>query len=385
MVIHYSILGLILFVSFFWNKFAIKKKQLDLNEKLALTPWLIVFAYIAFLAAMRTKMNDSFLYMVGFKELEGTFSAAFEALRTEDIKYALFTFVGNIFKRLISDNYHAWFALFAIIETMCFIHVYRRECNDILIPMFYFFASNIYYNYFTMMRQFIAVAICFGSVELLKQRKWIKYFICCLLAILFHPSALFAVVFMLLSMGAPWRKRQNLIVSIFAVAMMVANPIINIISNSDDESTYGYVFETLTTNTGSSPLRIAVAAIPVILSFVFRKEIEYEDSFILNMSVNMAIFEFGLITIASFTSGLYVVRLATYLSPYACILYSYLFVRIIKNRYTPILVVGFFVMFMAYYIILKQHSGDGYYISDILNIDTNGYGFDSIEYGSLLD
>lgn len=379
MVIHYSILGLILIVSFFWNRSAISKKKLDSSSKIALTPWLIVFAYLAFLSAMRTKMNDTFIYMHGFNGASGTLSAAIDALKNSDIKYVFTNFLREIFKCYISDDYHAWFALFAIVDSICFIYVYRRECNDILIPMFYFFVSNLYYNYFTMMRQFIAVAICFASVELMKQRKWIKYFLCCLLAFLFHPSAIFVVLFMFLSLNQPWEKRQNFIVAFFIVAMLFANPIVSAFSDSGEESSYGYVFDALSTNTGSSPLRVAVAIAPVFLSFIYRKEIKAENSFILSFSVNMATFELLLLAVATFTNGLYVVRLATYLAPYTCILYSYLFTKIIKSKYTPLLVVGFFVMFLAYYILLERHSGTGYYISDILNIDTNGYGFEVVQ------
>lgn len=96
-------------------------------------------------------------------------------LTTSDLKYALTDFLQSIFKGYISDNYHAWFALFSVIESIIFIYVYRRECNDIFIPCYYFFTSVLYVNYFSMMRQWMAVSIMFIAVIPFKEKNGLNF------------------------------------------------------------------------------------------------------------------------------------------------------------------------------------------------------------------
>lgn len=366
MIIHYSILGVILFVSLLWNKFALQKKQIDPKAKLSLTPWLIIFGYIAFLAAMRTNFNDTFVYRTSFNDCIGGWENAVEALRTSDIKYAFTNFLQSIFKGYISDNYHAWFAFFAIVESIIYIYIYRRECNDIFVPCYYFFASTLYVNYFSMMRQWMAVSLMFMALIPFKEKKWIKFTLCCILAFLIHPSAIFGVVFYFLALGQPWKFKQTSILVVAAISLLFMNPILNSLDSSMDGTTYDYAIETMTTNSGSSPIRALIAIVPVVLSYVCRSEIASEDSKVLNISVNMTVFFFLLNLVASFTSGLYVVRLSTYVEPFVGIVYSYLLTRGLNPKWRRFVLFAFIVLYLAYYVYSMQHLGTGYYISDIL-------------------
>ncbi|WP_294904616.1 EpsG family protein [uncultured Eubacterium sp.] len=366
MIIHYSILGVILFVSLFWNKFALQKKQIDPNAKLSLTPWLLTFGYIAFLAAMRTKYNDTSVYVSSFENAVGGWEQAIYMLKNSDIKYAFTSFLENLFKGYISEDYHAWFAFFAIIESLIFVYVYRRECNDIFVPVYYFFTSSLYTNYFSMMRQWMAVSIIFVALIPFKEKKWIKFALCCIFAYLIHPSAIFGVVFYFLALGQPWKFKQTSILVVAAIALLFMNPLLNSLETSMDGFTYDYAIETMNTNSGSSPIRALIAFVPVVLSFICRKDIDAENSKTLNIAVNMTVFFFLLNLAASITSGLYVVRLATYVEPFVCILYSYLLTRGLKPQYRRFVLVAFIVLYFAYYVYAMDHSGAGYYISDIL-------------------
>ena len=151
MLINFSILGVIFITCFIFEK---KNKKYALasiakNEpfKTQLFPWLIIFGYIAFLAAMRTNANDTGAYIRSFDALITSWQAFWNQVSSAgEGKDWAFDAVNILFKMFISDNYHWWFALYAVIESLAFIYILRRYAVSILDACFFFFCSTLYYN-----------------------------------------------------------------------------------------------------------------------------------------------------------------------------------------------------------------------------------------------
>ena len=73
MIIHFSVLAVILVCALIWER-PIRYHKLNsiyygerYDYKSPLMPWLIVFGYIAYLAAMRSGMNDTSGYIQSFE------------------------------------------------------------------------------------------------------------------------------------------------------------------------------------------------------------------------------------------------------------------------------------------------------------------------------
>ena len=151
-------------------------------------PWLIVFGYIAFLAAMRSGMNDTSVYRDSFIGTSGTREALENAFASSDARYKFVNILSVLFKMFVSDNYHLWFALFAVVESAIFIAVLRRESVSFLDSCFFFFTSTLYYNYFSMMRHGSLSFYCLAAQGNQREENDIlSYFV--YLAAQFHPSA----------------------------------------------------------------------------------------------------------------------------------------------------------------------------------------------------
>lgn len=366
MIIHFSILGVIIFVSLLYNRKSLKNKLNNEKYVMPIMPWLIIFGYITFLAAMRTAMNDTTAYRIQFEMSEGTVGAALTALKELDIKYKFFDFTMNLFKCFISDDYHMWFLFLAAIQSICFIKVFRKNCYGIFIPCYFFFASSLYYNYFSMLRQWTAVAIAFYGFEYLKEKKWAKYFACCIVAFLFHPSAFVCIIFGILAQGTPWKRKQSLILLISSIGIVFLNPLLSTMETVAEGTAYDYAISTMNTNSGSSPVRILLSAVPVLFAFVYRKSIEKENNTAMNICVNMSVLNCLLTVVATVTSGLYVVRLATFLAPYNVILYSFILNKVLKGKNKQLITLLFIVMYFAFYWYQMSHQGAWGYRSDIL-------------------
>lgn len=368
---HFTILIVILLCAgIYENKIKYNKLYFEQYEgkylyKGPLTPWLLVFGYLALLAGMRSGMNDTSVYIASFNNTE----ASWETLRLafgQDIKYAGTTVLTVLFKMFISDNYHTWFLTWAIVESCLLVNVLRREAVSFLDACFFFFASTLYYNYFSMMRQWMAVAISFWGCRYLRDDKMIKYFVTCLIAALFHTSAVVMIPVFFLVRGRPWDQKQNIFIALFAIAMLFLNPLLATLETIAEGSAYDYAISTMGNGSGSSIIRAFIAAVPVYFAYTERENIE--DPMI-NVCVNVSLVNLLLNFLASFTSGLYVIRLATYMSVYNTILFPYLLNRTSWNKSS--VKAAFYTLYLALYIYQNNHMGSWGYKSDILTWLTN--------------
>lgn len=370
MRIHFSILIVILICAFIWEP-SIKYRKVNCiyrgkpyNYKSNIFPWLITFGYITFLAAMRSNVNDTAAYIDSFNTIPGTWSAI-ENIISGDGKDKAFDITANLFKMFVSSDYHMWFAIFAIIESCIFIHILRRESVSFLDSCFLFFATTLYYNYFSMMRQWFAVALAFFGSIFIKERKIVPYVIICVFAAQYHESAYLLIPLYFIVNGKAWSRKQNAILVVSIICLVFLNPILNTMQSALEGTTYDYAINTMAGNTGSSGLRAIIAAVPLLIAFFDRKVI-YEDNKMINLCINMSMINFLLNLVATFSSGLYVIRLATYTSVYNLILYPYLLNVTVSKRNRKILKTGFYIMYFIFYIYQMAHQGAFGYSSDIL-------------------
>lgn len=371
MIIHLSILAVILAVGIVYehsirvNKVsAATEKSGSYNYKSVLTPWLLVFGYIAFLSAMRTKMNDTSVYVHSFEVAGVGWQAFFDQVANAGkVKDWAFGALCVLFKTIVSDDYHMWFAFFAIIESLIFIYVLRRWSISFLDACFFFFCSTLYYNYFTMMRQWFAVSIVFLGIKFIEKDKFLPYLALCVFAAQFHNSAYIMVVLYFLVRGQAWGKRQITITVIFAIAMIFLQPLLNSLESVTSGTTYDYVTATMNTNSGSSVVRPIIACVPVVIAYIYRKNI---NDNMMNICVNMSLINLFLNVLATFTSGLYVIRLSIYTNIFNTILYPYILNIAIKEKDRRILKPLFYLIYLAFYFYQMQHQGAFGYSSDIL-------------------
>ena len=368
MIIHFSILGVILFASLIWEKrileFTIPCVEQGKRYKELLLPWALVFGYVAFLAAMRSNVNDTHAYIVSFQRLETSWQRFFEQISLIGEKDWAFDAVSILFKKFISENYHLWMAFYAIIESIAFCYVLRRNSVSLLDSSYFFFCSTLYYNYFSMMRQWFAVSVIFWASKFIKENKFIYYCIICVIVAQFHSSAYFMIPVYFIVRGKAWSKKQVGLISLFSAAILFLNPILKMMEEGLSGTTYDYAVSAMSSSSGSSGVRILIALVPVALAFIFKEEITDD---MINICVNMSLLNLLLNVLATFTSGLYVVRLATYFSVYNMVLYPYLLNVCLKDSWRIVKPI-FYIIYFFFYIYQMQHQSAFGYNSDILGI-----------------
>lgn len=374
MLIHFSILALILLLSLIYENRIKEEKLVPILEgkpiiygKSTLAPWLLLFSLIVFYASVRQNVNDTYVYVSIFNNLEASWDNIISIL-SDTSKDKGFYILENLFKMYISTDFHMWFLFVASVESVIFIYVFRKRTVSFLDSMYFFFAATLYFNYFSMMRQWLAVSITFLTINFIERKKFFPFLLICLFAAQFHNSAYFIIPVYFLVQGVPWGKKQTTFISIFACAMLLLQPILSATESATQNSTYGYVVSTMASNNGSSIIRPIIAIVPVILSFLARKRITGSDRTI-DICVNFSLLNFMMSFLAVFTSGLYLTRLSTYFNIYNVILYPYLLNVAYKDQPNQKLIkTGFYIFYFAFYMFDMTNSGAFPYFSDVIGL-----------------
>ena len=364
MIIHFSVLGVILFASFVWERTSKVNKIKSNDYIIAALPFVLIFGYLAFLAAMRSGLNDTSTYIETYDYfIPGTFDGI-KSVILSDGKDKGFYVLSNVIKMIFGSNYHWWFAFFAVIESLVFVYIFRRESVGILVSCYYIFASALYTNYFSMMRQWFAISLFLFAFKYLKNKKFWIYLVIILVAAQFHNSAYFCIPIYFFAHLKPWSNKQLALVVAFCIAILFMNPVLSSLESSD--STYSYVYETMATSTGSSHVRIIIAAVPVVLCFIYRKKIESLHNKTLVISINMSMLNLLLTIVATFTSGLYIIRMSTYFNIFNAILFSWLLEQVITGKNKKIIKLCFYAFYFAFYLYQMNYQGEFYYVSDVI-------------------
>lgn len=368
MIIHLSILFVIILVCLIFERRekyyalgAISRGHWFITVR---TPWVIIFGYVAYLAAMRTAINDTSAYVQSFELQPATWEAFW--LQVESAKLGAdwaFDAVSILFKIFVSDDYHLWFALYAIVESMAFVYILRRNTVSILDCCYFFFCSTLYYNYFSMMRQWFAVTMIFAASHYIAEGKFWRFAAVCLLVGQFHSSALMVIPLYFAAKGRAWSVKQNMLITVFLIGLQFLNPILGSLEDTLAGTTYDYAISAMASGSGSSFIRSLVAAVPVVLAYVYRDDAENP---MINVCINMSVINLLLNVLASFTSGLYVVRFATYTSVFNLILYPYLLNVSIRGKSRKTMKCLFYAVYMAFYFYQMNYQGAFGYSSDIL-------------------
>ena len=368
MVIHFSILAVILAVSFFYEpgikSFSVSCVENGEKFRTRMLPWVIVFGYVAFLAAMRSHSNDTSAYINSFNNLEATWKAFQTQIKSANSgKDWAFDAVSILFKMFISKDYHLWLAMYAVIESIAFVYILRRNAVSLLDCCFYFFCSTLYYNYFSMMRQWFAIVILFGSAVFIENRKFFRYLLVCLCVAQFHNSAYLMIPVYFLVQGKAWSAKQMILICVFAIAMVFLNPILGALDSTLAGSTYDYAISAMNSGQGSSIIRVFIAAVPVVLAYLYKEKIETD---MINISVNMSLLNLLLNILATVTSGLYIIRFTTYISIYNMILYPYLLNVALNRKNGRLVKVLFYIIYLLFYVYQMKYQGAFDYNSDII-------------------
>ncbi len=117
------------------------------------------------------------------------------------------------------ENYLLVFAIYAFVTVALFLAAMYEQSDSFPLTFFLFMMLGYYFQSFSMVRYYLALAIALYSMKYVLRRQWGKFILLILLGALFHKSILVVLPLYFLA-SLPWKKWQLLIPAAFCVSCL---------------------------------------------------------------------------------------------------------------------------------------------------------------------
>ena len=223
----------------------------------------------------------------------------------------------------------------SVLSYLPVLFVFRKYSPDFLLALFFYFSTGIYVGTMNGIRQYVAVAIIMLATRFLFSDKKSSALICLVfvaVAFLFHSSALFMIPVYFICRRKAWSGITFLtIAGGIAVLIFVSLflPSFMEILEGTDYALYNDGWFTGGSTGGSNILRVGIHALPMILSAIFRKELQRYGP-VTDILVNLSVVHFAVFLVSLYNWVF--ARFAYYTYAYMCVLLSLIFSTVLKSE-----------------------------------------------------
>ena len=352
-----------------WGISAFHHKHVMINgfvETRDYAVYAVIFgALLIFFCGLRSGVADTETYINIFDAAASDFSA-FQW--SEAGKGPAFSLGIVLYKSLVSSDFHGWLFLIAVICVIPVMRTLIKYSCSFGFSCFLFISTTIFTYLVNGMRQFICVAIIFACIQLIEEKKFFQYLIVILLLSTIHSSALMLIPFYFITKIRPWTMGTWFMIAgglTFGYFFDRFRPMVEMFLENTEYENY---IEVLSSGTGSNLYRLAIAAVPVVLSLIGRRYLWEADNTVINICVNMSIINFILYFIATFTSGLAVGRMTTFFDIFNILLLPWLLKNLFTRQSYRVLACLCIALYIVYFYIQMVLTWGIVYQSDILHL-----------------
>lgn len=236
-----------------------------------------------------------------------------------------FEFTNRVLVRL-GFSTQSYLMFYAAITVGLNLWFFRKYSCNLPISIFLFIAFAGYIFTLAAIKQCMAMALCLLATDRALHKKYIPFVFWVLFATTYHPYALmyFIVPFL---MFRPWSRLTVVMLLIFAILGFALQSMLGTVLDITDM--LGENFDEASfSGEGINPFRLAVTAIPLLLSFLTRRVIENESNRAQNLILNLTMLNAEIMFVALFGTANYFGRLANYFLPFQAIALPWLFTHL---------------------------------------------------------
>ena len=244
-----------------------------------------------------------------------------------------------------TQSYLMFYAAITVCLNLWFFRKY--SCN-LPITIFLFIAFAGYIFTLAAIKQCMAMALCLLATDRALRKKYFSFVFWVLLATTYHPYALMYLIVPFL-MFRPWSIWTIIMLIIFAIVGVAMQSMLGTVLDITDM--LGENFDEASfSGEGINPFRLAVTAVPLLLSFLTRRVIENENNRTQNLILNLTILNAEIMFVALFGTANYFGRLANYFLPFQAIALPWLFTHLEprSKRLMTHTAIGCYTLFLVY-------------------------------------
>lgn len=311
---------------------------------------------------LRTNYNDTFAYRHAYELMETTGNMADAVTDWTIGDNPGFAYVNNLMKRS-GVSTQSFLMIYAAVTNGIYLWFLRKYTNNIWQTVFLFIVLGSFTFTLAAIKQCVAVAFCLLAVDQALKKHYVRFLFWVFVATLFHPYSLMFLIAPFM-MFRPWSRWTYLSLVVFGLAGVLLQTLIGSIVDITSMFGEGYDVE-LFTGEGVNPFRLAVCAVPLLLSFVARRSLARKDEkqeqeyFLFT---NLSMLNAEIMFVALFGTANYFARLANYFLIFQTLSIPWLF-QFFEKRSRSLLICTAVVCYCLYFIYangINQHFDFGY-------------------------
>lgn len=249
---------------------------------------LIAIVWMTCFAFLRTNYNDTAAYIRGFRGAQ-TLAEGFASGTYYDwMENPLSAFYRDLMAG-ITKNYHVYFLLPTLLHAVALIKLFKRySVNPGMSILLYFCLGTYAMLFLAAFKQGTAMAILLLALPYAQEKKYGRYVLLVLLAMLFHFYAAVYLVVPLL-FGKPWGKTTWILLAATAFTLATYDATLGAVMQNVEEMGGDIAAEELFDGNSINALRVAVYWVPSLLALLFRRHVNYNSTRMENLFVNLSI------------------------------------------------------------------------------------------------
>lgn len=183
-------------------------RQQMCNRVCLLSIFLVLFA----LSACRLNVGNDYAKYVEFMHLVNC-----DAYVPTEIGFNLL--VKIVYGLSGYENYLLVFAIYAFVTVFIFLLAMYEQADDFPLTFFLFMMLGYYFQTFSTVRYYLALAIALYSMKFVLRRQWGRFIVLILLGATFHKSLLVVIPLYFLAI-LPWKKWQLVLAAVFCTTFL---------------------------------------------------------------------------------------------------------------------------------------------------------------------
>ena len=272
--------------------------------------YVLLVAVLVLFAGLRTSYNDTYNYVRIYNQLPGLGGFLSDADNFNPLSNPLFYLILNILK-LFTPNAQVFIFLTSLFTQICFVKFIKRYSQNFVFGIFIYFTLGTYTLTLAAIKQVTAMAVLTLAIPYLLKKKWVKFYLLVLVAMLIHTYAL-AFAILPLFIVRPWKLFTYVFASAMVFIMMNFQEIITAFLEQADEMGKNIAEYEVFDDTSVNIFRIAVYAVTPIISLVFQKWVFKESTSANHVLVHMSIISLAFMIMGTQSGANMFGRMANY-------------------------------------------------------------------------
>lgn len=261
----------------------------------------------------------------------------------------------------LSDSYHVYFFLPAIVSSFSAVRFIKRYSADPVLGILIFFSVGTYIMYMAALKQSIAIAILIYALPCAIDKKYVRFYLLVLLAMLFHTHA-FIFLAVPFFFGKPWGKVTWLLLAMVFLSMATYDQTFGAFMNFALSLGVNVAEVEIFDGHSIHPLRIVVYAIPALLALIYRNRLFQDSTREENLFANMSIGAVFILTIGLVQGANLFARMAAYYEIAFSITLPWMIHKLFNRRSAWLITIVAAVLFFGYFLyefgVSKNFGGD---------------------------